>query len=152
MEIQLKKVHTVKDLVISAIVLAAGTGLYFVNAGLGITIALCGFLLLVFYKAGYKREGEDIVLRKAALEVSHSCRDSLKGFLDGKEVEPQIDKTAVGGIIRLEVYYNADAAIAYAQLFDFSNYTYEPATEIVELRGSKTEKLITNFPDKGIFR
>ena len=152
MEIQLKKVHTVKDLVISAIVLAAGTGLYFVNAGLGITIALCGFLLLVFYKAGYKREGEDIVLRKAALEVSHSCRDSLKGFLDGKEVEPQIDKTAVGGIIRLEVYYNADAAIAYAQLFDFSNYTYEPATEIVELRGSKAEKLITNFPDKGIFR
>lgn len=152
MEIQLKKVHTVKDLVISAIVLAAGTGLYFVNAGLGITTALCGFLLLVFYKAGYKREGEDIVLRKAALEVSHSCRDSLKGFLDGKEVEPQIDKTAVGGIIRLEVYYNADAAIAYAQLFDFSNYTYEPATELIELRGPKAEKLITNFPDKGISR
>ena len=36
----------------------------------------------------------------------------------------------------------ADAVIAYAQLFDFSNYTYEPATEIVELRGPRAEKLI----------
>ena len=42
----------------------------------------------------------------------------------------------------LEVYYNADASVAYAQLFDFSNYTYEPATELVELRGPKADKLI----------
>ena len=142
MEIKLKKVHTVKDLLISAFVLAAGIGLYFINAGLGVTIAVCGLLLLIFHKAGYKREGEDIVLRKAALDVSHSCRDSLKGFLDGKEVEPQVDKAAQGGVIRLEVCYNADAAVAYAQLFDFSNYTYEPATGIVELRGSRAQTLI----------
>ena len=145
MEIQLKKVHTGKDLAISGLLFAAGIGLYFVNAGLGATIALCGLLLLIFYKAGYKREGENIVLRKTALDVSHSCRDSLKGFLDGKDVEPQIDKSALGGIVRLEVCYNADAAIAYAQLFDFSNYTYEPATEIVELRGHKADKLISKL-------
>lgn len=145
MEIKLKKVHTVKDLVISAIVLAAGIGLYFVNAGLGITLAFCGLLLLVFYKAGYKREGEGIVLQKTALDVSHSCRDSLKGFLDGKDVEPQIDKQVMGGIIRIEVYHNADAALAYAQLFDFSNYTYEPATDLVELRGPRAEKLISKL-------
>ena len=30
----------------------------------------------------------------------------------------------------------------HIQLFDFSDYTYEPATEIVELRGQKAEKLI----------
>ena len=145
MEIKLKKVHTAKDLIISAIVLAAGIGLYFVHVGLGVTIALCGLLLLIFYKAGYKREGENIVLRKTALDVSHSCRDSLKGFLDGKDVEPQIDKQVMGGIIRIEVYHNADAALAYAQLFDFSNYTYEPATDLVELRGPRAEKLISKL-------
>ena len=142
MEITFKKVHTAKDLIISTLVIIAGVGLYFVNQGLGGVIGVCGLLLLVFYKAGYKREGEGILLTKKALDVSHSCRDSLKAFLDGKEVEPQIDTTAIGGIIRLEVYYNSDADIAYAQLFDFSNYTYEAATEIVELRGPKAEKLI----------
>lgn len=51
-----------------------------------------------------------------------SCRDSLKGFLDGKDVEPQIDKQVMGGIIRIEVYHNADAALAYAQYFTGNSY------------------------------
>ena len=142
MEIQLKKVHTAKDLAISAIIVAAGIGLFFVNAGLGALIAGCGILMLCFYKAGYRREGENLTLKKCALDVSNSCRESLKGFLDGKDVEPELKVSTVGGIIRLEVYYNADASVAYAQLFDFSNYSYEPATELVELRGPRAEKLI----------
>ena len=125
MEIKFKKVHTKKDLIISSIVLAAGIGLYFVNAGLGILLAACGVLMLLFYKDGYKREGEGIVLQKKALDVAHSCRDSLKGFL--------------------EVFYNAAASVAYAQLFDFSNYTYEPATDLVEVRGPKADKLISKL-------
>lgn len=142
MEIKLKSVHTVKDLIISAIILAAGIGLFFVNKGLGSVIGACALLMLLFYKSGHKKEGEDIVLVKKALDVSHNCRESLKGFLGGKDVEPEINLIGNGGIVRLEVYYNAEAAVAYAQLFDFSNYTYEPATEIVELRGNKAEKLI----------
>ncbi|MBR1574931.1 MAG: hypothetical protein IJ654_00605 [Bacteroidales bacterium] len=142
MEIKFKKVHTVKDLIISAIILAAGIGLYFINAGLGGVIAACGLLTLLFYKAGYKREGESIILQKKAIDVVHTCRDSLKGFLEGKDVEPEVKTNLNGSAIRLEVYSNADAAIAYAQLFDFSDYTYEPATGIVELRGPRAQKLI----------
>ena len=112
------------------------------NAGLGGVVGLIGLLLLIFYKACYKREGDSILLKKKAMDVSHHCRESLKGFLDGKDIEPEVDTTTTGGIIRLEVYYNADAAVAYAQLFDFSNFTYQAATEIVELRGPKAEKLI----------
>jgi hypothetical protein len=145
MEIKLTKVHTTKDLLISAIVLAAGIGLYFINAGLGILLAVCGVLMLLFYKGGYKRKGEDIVLQKKALDVAHTCRDSLKGFLDGKDVEPEVNTSINGGIIRLEVYYNAVSSVAYAQLFDFSNYTYEPVTGIVELRGTKADKMITKL-------
>ena len=145
MEIKLKKVHTAKDLIISAIVLAAGIGLYFVNAGLGILLVVCGVLMLLIYKSGFKREGEDIVLQKKALDIAHSCRESLKGFLDGKDVEPEVKTGTNGGIIRLEVYYRAAASVAYAQLFDFSNYTYQPATGIVELRGPKADKLITEL-------
>ena len=66
----------------------------------------------------------------------------MKEFLDGKDVDPEINLDGNGSVIRLEVYYNVDAAVAYAQLFDFSSYTYEPATEIVELRGQKARILI----------
>ena len=57
-------------------------------------------------------------------------------------MEPEIDVRETGGVVRLEIYYNARASVAYAQLFDFSNYTYEPATDIVELRGPRAGKLI----------
>ena len=90
MEIKFKSVHTVKDLVISAIILAAGIGLYFVNAGLGVVIAICGLLMLLFYKSGHKREGEGIVLTKKAFDIACHCRDSVKGFLDGKDVELEV--------------------------------------------------------------
>ena len=59
MEIKFKRVHIAKDLIISAIVLASGIGLYFVNAGLGGVIAAGGLLMLLLYKGGYKREGEE---------------------------------------------------------------------------------------------
>jgi len=77
MEIKFKKVHTAKDLVISAIVLAAGIGLYFVNVGLGGVVAFCGLLMLLLFKSGNKREGEDAVLQKKAIDVAHSCRSRL---------------------------------------------------------------------------
>lgn len=145
MEIIFKKVHTAKDLVISAIFVATGIGLYFVNVGLGILIGVCGLLMLIFYKGAYKREGEDILLKKTALDVAHSCKESLKGFLDGKDVEPEVNTSINGGVIRLEVYHNASASVAYAQLFDFSNYSYVPATELVELRGKRADCLISKL-------
>ncbi len=48
MEITFKKVHTAKDLTISAIIMAAGIGLYFINAGVGIVLAICGLLMPSF--------------------------------------------------------------------------------------------------------
>ncbi len=145
MEIKFKKVHTVKDLIISIIMVAAGAGLYFVNVGLGSLFGVCGLLMLIFYKAAYKREGEDTLLRKTALDISNSCRDSLKEFLDGKDMEPKVETSVNGGSIRLEVYYNAAASIAYAQMFDFSNYAYIPATEIVEIHGNKADSFISKI-------
>ena len=56
MEINFKKVHTGKDLAISTIVLLAGIGLFFVNKGFGITIAVCGLAMFFLYKGGYKKD------------------------------------------------------------------------------------------------
>lgn len=142
METKFKKVHCAKDLVMSILLIVAGIGLYFVNQGLGVVIGACGLLLLLFYKTGYKKVGDDTLLTKKALDVASSCRNSLLDYLNGKDVEPEVQQSGTGGVVRLEVYYNADAEVAYAQLFNFSNYSYEAATDIVELRGPKADKLI----------
>ena len=66
-------------------------------------------------------------------------------FLGGKDTIPYIKKGNEGGSVRLDVYYNQAMDIAYAQLYDFCNYTYEPATEVVELRGEMADRLISKL-------
>lgn len=142
MDIKFKKVHTGKDLAISGITLAAGIGLYFLNAGLGGVIGVCGLLMLLLYKAGYKANGEGPVLTKKAQDISHACRQSVVDYLNGKDVTPELKGAALGASARLEIYSNKEADIVYAQLFDFSNYNYEKATEIVELHSPRADKLL----------
>ena len=142
MEINFKKVHTVKDLAISTLVLLAGIGLFFVNKGLGITIAACGLAMFLLYKGGYKKDGKGIVLQKKSEDLCKACKSSVVDYLNGKDVTPQIKKGNEGGSVRLDVYFNAAAGIAYAQLFDFRGYAYEPETDVVELHSPRADKLI----------
>lgn len=145
MKINFKKVHTGKDITISSITLLAGIGLFFVNKGLGVCIAVCGLLMLFIYKGGYKKDGKGAVLTKKSEDLCKACRTSILEFLGGKDTVPYIKKGNEGGSVRLDVYYNQAADIAYAQLYDFCNYTYEPATEIVELKGETATRLISQI-------
>lgn len=145
MEYNFKKVHTSKDLAISIVLIAAGAGLFFVNKALGITIAVCGIFCLLCYKAGFKLEGDSVLLQKSSEDLCKSCKASVLDFLSGKDVMPLVKKGNDGGSVRLDVFYNKAENIAYARLYDFCNYAYEPLTETVELRGLKAEKLISQL-------
>lgn len=145
MEIKFKRVHTSKGLAISAVVLLAGVGLYFVNAALGFIFIACGALMLVLYRPAFKRVGDDTVLAKAAFDVSSSCKEQLTDYLAGKGDALKLQKPGTGGVVRLETFYSAKAGIVYAQLFGFSNYAYVDITGVVELRGVRAEKLISEI-------
>ena len=143
MEYNFKKVRTGKDLAISTIVLLAGAGLFFVNKGLGICIGICGLVMYLVYKSGYKKDGKGILLTRKSEDICKACRTSIVEFLEGKNTVPTIKQGNEGGSIRLDVYFDKDEQVAYAQLYDFCNYTYEPATGIIELKGDKADKLIS---------
>ena len=145
MEINFKKVHTAKDLSISTIVLLTGFGLFFINKGLGICIAVFGLFMFLVYKGGYRKNCRGVVLTKKSEDLCKACKPSITTFLEGKDVKPVIKKGNEGGSVQLDVYYNRADRIAYAQLFEFCNYTYEPVTDIVELRGERAEELIVSI-------
>ena len=145
MEIKFKKVHTAKDLTLSSLLFAAGIGLYFINAGLGTVTAVCGLLMLLFWKNGYKMEGKDLLLQHKAVELSKSCRASILDFLSGKDIIPEFRAGNEGGIIRLEVWYNGTERTAFACLYDFENFMYEAATGIVELHDVRADRLIARL-------
>lgn len=142
MEINFKRVHTGKDLSISTIVLLSGIGLFFLNKGLGILIAVCGVILLLICKEGYRKDGQGPVLTKKSEDLCKACKNSIVDFLGGKDVTPVIRKGNEGGSVRLDVFFNEAEGVAYAQLYDYCNYIYEPVTEVVELKGDKAAVLI----------
>jgi hypothetical protein len=144
-EIKIKKDHTLLDLVISSAVFAAGVGLYFVLPGWGILFCLIGVLLFVFYKRANKRVGGSTLLKETSLDVDLEYRDSLKAFLsDGAEL-PAFELSKEGDHLYFETFHNEEAKVAYAQLFDVADNKFEAVTDIVELRGSRAEKLISKL-------
>lgn len=145
MENKFKRVHTASDLAISLVLVIAGVALFFVNKGVGVVIAIIGVGVLLLYKKGYKKEGSDILLKKHDIELNKACKASVVDFLNGKNVEPQLTEGSEGGSVRLVVYYNKAEGLAFAQLFDFRDYEYHAATELVELRRPRVEKLIDKF-------
>lgn len=136
------KVHTVKDLAISLIILGSGAGLFFVHKGLGIMLVISGILALVFLKSGYRDPVTQVVLRKSCAEADKKCRQSLLDFISGLIDEPEIVRTGVGAVVRIEMYHNLEEGVAYIQLFDFENYNYVPATEILSLGEDRAARLL----------
>lgn len=145
MEYNFKKIHTGKDLALSFGLIVSGAGLFFLNKGLGITVAMCGILALLIYKTGYKLEGKSTLFTKRSEDICRSCKPSLVEFLNGNDVVPLIKTGTEGGSFRMDIYFNRAEGIAYAQLFDFTNYAYEKATDMVELHNPKAETLLSQL-------
>ena len=144
-KIRIKKVHTLLDLVLSAVVLAAGFGVYFVLPGWGILFCVIGVLMFVFYKRANKREGDSTLLKETSLDIDSKYLDPLKAFLtDGAEL-PAFGLSEDNDHLYLKTFHNADAKVAYAQLFDVANNRFDAVTDIVELRGPKAEQLISKL-------
>ena len=110
-------------------------------------VALCGMFMLLFYKDACKRAGDDTLLKRKVLEFSALHRESMMDFLNGKASVPDISSNSKGAIIRMEIYYSTDASVAYAQLYDYINYCYVPASGIVELKRKRAEELIKIFKE-----
>lgn len=149
MDIKFKKVHTTKDLTISIIVIAAAAGLYFVNASLGIIVGICGVLLLVLYKSGYKADGQNAVLCKVSKDLALSCRPGVVDFLTGRDDKLEVCDAGNGASIRIESFCNAQGHTAYVQLYDFSNYEYKAVIDMVELTGPRADKFISELKKLG---
>ena len=142
MEIKIKKVHTGRDLAISAIIVLAGVGICFVHTGLGALVVIWGLISLLLFKQGYKAEGKDTLLGKKSLELSLKCRPSVSAYLEGHDTDPMIVEGHEGGTIQIEVWYNYAEGIAYVRMSDFKDYTFTPATGIIEILPPRSKKLL----------
>lgn len=136
------KVHSYKDLAISAIILVAGIVLIFVNKVAGVVIILCGLLSFLLYKSGYRLNDQGALLQKRNLELSRKCQQSVLDFLNGKSTDLDLIPGNEGGTLLLEVWYNKEEKIAYSQLFVYQELIFKEITEVIKLNPSNAQILI----------
>lgn len=143
------KVHTVKDLIISILMIGAGIGLCFLNRGLGITIFIAGVLCLIFLKSGFRDPKTTVVLSKSCAEADKKCRQSIIDFISGLVDEPEIVRTGTGAVVRIEIYHNLEEGVAYVQLYDFVDYNYVASGELTSLDENRAALLLNKMSSAG---
>lgn len=137
------RVRSVKDIVISSILVIAGTALVFIPESeplniLGFFVIVTGLVLAFVLKTAYKHSATGEKLQKKELYYSNEMREKLKSALtspmDFKHAE------AKGSTLRMDVYYSKSRA--YLQLFEYVPYKYEPCSKMYEHDIIKVGKLI----------
>ena len=145
MENKFKKVHALKDLIISGLILVAGIGLFFVSKGLGIAVALCSLLSFLLYKSGWRREGDGTPLRKRSIEVSRKCKPALMAFLESGKIVPELVPGNEGGTLLIEVWFTTDESQSYVQLSEYLELGFQKITDVIELDGTQTQNLLAKL-------
>ena len=142
MESYYRKVHTRTDYFLAAGLFVIAVVLFFVHKGVGITLAICSGLLLLFQRSGFLFDGEKEILEMKAFNICGICRNPLMAFLDGQPVSTRIEEGSLGGTVRLEIFWSEKSETAYARVYDFVDYVYTPAGPMVSMPRERAERLM----------
>ena len=142
MESYYRKVHTRTDYFLAAGLFVIAVVLFFVHKGVGITLAVCSGLLLLFQRSGFLFDGEKEILEMKAFNICGICRNPLIAFLDGQPVSTRIEEGSLGGTVRLEIFWSGKSETAYARVYDFVDYVYTPAGPMVSMPRERAERLM----------
>ncbi len=142
MESYYRKVHTRTDYILAAGLLVIAVILFFVHKGVGITLAVCSGLLLLFQRSGFLFEGQKDILSMKSFNICGICRNPLMAFLEGQPVSAKIEEGTLGGIVRLEIFWSEKSETSYARVYDFVDYVYTPAGPMVSMPRERAERLM----------
>lgn len=146
MEKNFIRVRSIKDIVISSVLLISGCALVTLPDSDAINIAgffiiLTGLLLMFILKTAFKDADTGELYTKKERFFAQSKHQQLKHALASPTHFCSTGEND-GNTLRLDVYYNKQKI--YIQLLEYVPYTYEPCTKFYEHNISNGAKFIHN--------
>lgn len=117
-----KRVFCFNDIVILAVILAAGLVFLFMGRiwlGIGITLLLCWLCMLPFFRHGYRIEGRQGLFRQKEIYASSCSKAAILAYLDGSNGALEYNTKLGSGAI-VEVYTSRDGTIL-ARYWDYAD-------------------------------
>ena len=133
MEKNFIRVRSVKDIVISSILIIGGCILVTLPDSdslniLGFFIIFTGLILGLLLKTAYKDEETGIRYCKKERFFEACHKEALSNVVAGKKCKADLSAEDKGNGLRLDIYHSQKAGKAYIQLYEYIPYKYEPCT------------------------
>lgn len=141
---QVKKVHSLSDILISVAILAFGILFTFVIPSLnwlGISLLITAAFMLPFYRTGYVIDSRKGVFRKKEILLPSECREQIKDYIEGNAASLDIDPFKKGGLL-LEWYFKKDRSQQFGQLYDYEGNVYTAQSRLSELAEEQIDTLL----------
>ena len=137
MEKNFIRVRSVKDIIVCATLIIAGSILVALPTSasvniLGFFMIFAGIILLVFMKTGYKDEQSGERFCKEEIYFDKSKQGELSRTIPVKVCASDVKDANAGNGLRLDIYYSKNAGKGYVQLFEYVPYKYEPCSAMYE--------------------
>lgn len=141
------RVHSVKDIVISASLVILGSILVALPTGAGINIAgffmiFAGIILFLILKSGYKETETGISYKKKEYYFQQAMNAPISAALASKPESIDLGEANKGNAIKLDIYYSTASGKAYLQLFEYIPYKYEPCSKMYEYETARIDKIL----------
>ena len=147
MEKSFTKVRSIKDIIISAILVVSGVLLLVFPTGAGINIA--GFFMIftgVLLALLLRTEYHDTETGEKYLKKEHYFQQEMNPLivsaLESRPESIDLSQANKGSTVKLDIYYSRTTGKSYLQLFEYIPYRYDPCSRIYEYELSKVEHLI----------
>ncbi len=140
--VNIKKVRSAKDIIVSFVFLAAGVALLFCSDSmfiLGCTVIAFAVILFLAMKSSYTIEGKEGKFKRKVSNYPKTKKEELTAFLEGRS-EKAVPE-APGGLL-MYVYYRSDKSGGFAQINDFDQYEYRPITDLLPLGAEQVKALV----------
>ncbi len=140
---EIRKVHRMRDILISAGTLALGIiylRLLPSSGWLGWTLIITGAIMLPFYRSGYKLNVTNGIFSKQEILLPNGYKNEIASFIEGRCDTLDIDPFNKGGLL-LELYSLKGNSKMYAQIFNYESDIYTPQCKLSEIDGAKLETL-----------
>ena len=144
MEKNFIRVRSIKDIIISSLLIIAGCILVSITSSDSVNIAgfflvLAGLALAFILKTAYKDSDSGEKFMKKERYFSQEMHEKLKSALTcPTSLDPDLENR--GSSLRLDIYYSKSKV--YVQLFEYVPYKYEPCSDMVEHDIARVEQLI----------
>ena len=140
------RVRSIKDIAtfVSLIVLGSILIALPTSASINITgffLIFAGLILALVLKTGYADENGGKYQKKERY-FQQAMNANICSALASKPDSVDLSEEDKGNAIRLDIYFCKSSGKAYAQLFEYVPYRYEPCSKMYEYELSKVSKLI----------